>query len=313
MSGLNISVVMCTYNGARFLREQLESIAAQIRLPDELIICDDCSTDETIEIVNAFTGRARFPVRLEINARTLGVTKNFERAIELCSWEIISLADQDDIWHPQKLECIANLFLRSLETIAVFSDAELIDPESRPVQGRLWDSFLFAPKEQEYFANGNALEVLLKHPVITGATMAFRERFRGLVLPIPINHMHDRWISILLAACGHIRPIPNSLIKYRLHGGQQCGAGAGRLTLVRQTQIAKSSGRQPYLEEVECFRQIGERLLERETEFPWRQGAMKLIADKIIHRSARANLPQSRVLRLPAVLGQVINRGYWHY
>jgi hypothetical protein len=310
---LRISGVMCTYNGARFLRVQLESIASQTKLPDELIVCDDCSTDNTVEIINAFAQHAPFPLRLEINERTLGATKNFEKAIELCSGEIISLADQDDVWHPQKLECIADLFLRSQETIAVFSDAELIDPESRSVQGRLWDSFFFARNEQKHFANGHALDVLLKHPVVTGATMAFRERFRGLVLPIPVNHVHDYWISILLAACGHIRPIPDALIKYRLHGGQQCGAGAGRLTLMGQAEIARRTGRQWYLAEAERFRQICERLHARNTEFPCRQAAIKLLAEKIVHRSARANLPQSRFLRFPTVLGQVVNRGYWHY
>src|SRR6266567_6944512 len=103
MSKSRISVAMCTYNGARFLREQLESIAAQSRLPDELVVCDDGSTDETVETIKAFVGRAPFAVRLEINSKNLGSTKNFEKAIGLCEGEIIALADQDDVWKPQKL------------------------------------------------------------------------------------------------------------------------------------------------------------------------------------------------------------------
>src|SRR5258708_3955131 len=105
MDRSRISVAMCSYNGARFLREQLESIATQTRLPDELIIFDDRSTDETIEIIDAFVKHARFPVRVEISESTRGATKNFEKAIALCQHEIITLADQDDVWHPNKLEC----------------------------------------------------------------------------------------------------------------------------------------------------------------------------------------------------------------
>src|SRR5690242_1846918 len=104
MKRLRISVAMCTFNGARFLPEQLESITAQTRLPDELVICDDRSADESLEIIRAFLDRPPFTVRLEINERNLGSTKNFEKAIGLCQGEIIALADQDDVWFPQKLE-----------------------------------------------------------------------------------------------------------------------------------------------------------------------------------------------------------------
>src|SRR5258708_37621369 len=103
-----LSVAMCTYNGARFLPEQLESIAAQTKLPDELVVCDDRSTDGSVEIIRSFAQRAPFEIRLDINANNLGSTKNFEKAIGLCQGEIIALADQDDVWCPQKLSRIAS-------------------------------------------------------------------------------------------------------------------------------------------------------------------------------------------------------------
>src|SRR6266849_5683432 len=117
---------MCTYNGARFLSEQLESIAAQTRVPDELVVCDDGSTDETVEIIKAFVERAPFAVRLEINANNLGSTKNFEKAIGLCQGEIIALADQDDVWYPKKLELLESVFLARPSVGAVFSDADVM-------------------------------------------------------------------------------------------------------------------------------------------------------------------------------------------
>src|SRR4051794_15860948 len=95
------SVAMCTYNGARFIGAQLASVAAQTRTPDELIVCDDRSTDETVAIVQKFADSAPFRVRLHVNEENLGSTKNFERAVSLCEGDLIALCDQDDVWLPE--------------------------------------------------------------------------------------------------------------------------------------------------------------------------------------------------------------------
>src|SRR6266481_8759069 len=148
MKRLPISVAMCTYNGGRFLAEQLESIAVQTRLPDELVVCDDRSTDESVEIVRNFARHAPFPVQLEINEENLGSTKNFEKAISLCQGEIVALADQDDVWYRHKLDWIEKAFARSSAPVAAFSDADLIDNDSRSLDARLWSSFSFGVREQ---------------------------------------------------------------------------------------------------------------------------------------------------------------------
>ena len=87
---------MGTYNGGPYLREQLDSIAAQTHLPDELVVCDDDSTDRTVAILEDFAATAPFPVRVYVNPKNLGTAKNFERAIGLATGEVIALADQDD-------------------------------------------------------------------------------------------------------------------------------------------------------------------------------------------------------------------------
>ena len=102
-----ISVAMCTYNGEKYLREQLESIALQTRLPAELVICDDRSTDSTSEIIRNFADSAPFPVRFNLNpvnlgGATKGITKNFEQASRLCTGDLIAFCDQDDVWLPKK-------------------------------------------------------------------------------------------------------------------------------------------------------------------------------------------------------------------
>ena len=99
----SISIALATYNGSRYIREQLDSIALQTRLPDELIISDDASTDDTLDIARDFARHVPFPVKIYKNQERLGSTRNFEIAILYCSGNLISLCDQDDIWYPNKL------------------------------------------------------------------------------------------------------------------------------------------------------------------------------------------------------------------
>src|SRR5205814_1057756 len=202
---------MCTYNGGRYVGEQLDSIAAQTRRPDELIICDDRSTDETVRVVEEFAKSAGFGVRLYVNGRNLGSTKNFERAIGLCGGELIALADQDDVWLPGKLERLEQEFERDPCAGLVFSDAEVVDERLRPLGYTVWQSLGFDARARKTFAEGSGFEALLARNVVTGAAMAFRSRFRGLVLPLrevgggrygwpEWGLIHDGWIALLIAA-----------------------------------------------------------------------------------------------------------------
>ena len=100
---LNISVALCTCNGARFLSEQLVSLAEQTLRPIELVVCDDASDDGTWQLLEEFQRSAPFPVRLYRNVRRLGIAQNFEQAMLLCEGDVIALCDQDDVWLPEKL------------------------------------------------------------------------------------------------------------------------------------------------------------------------------------------------------------------
>jgi hypothetical protein len=312
MNQLSISIALCTYNGSRFLAEQLASILNQTRLPDELVICDDCSTDNTIGIVEAFARQASFPVYFERNSTNLGCTRNFEKAIRLCRGDIITLSDQDDVWYPVKLQRIAEIFLGSEETGAVFSDADIIDEQSNPLPQKLWAGFLFTRDQQKQFANGDALRVLLKHPVVTGATMAFRAKYRDFFMPIPDELLHDYWISFLLVARGKVRPISEPLLKYRRHGSQQIGPGPGG-SRMQGLAIARSTASRWYLNEIDGLSRIMERLREKSSELPDASGTIELFRQKIAHRSIRANLQQSKISRIPVVLREASNLGYWRF
>ncbi|MFL5505263.1 MAG: glycosyltransferase, partial [Gemmatimonadales bacterium] len=107
-----VSVVLCTYNGARYLPEQLDSLARQSLPPTELVVRDDDSTDETASLVAAFAERAPFPVRWTCNAERLGPTRNFGAAIADATGEFVALCDQDDVWLPEKLERVVGALMR---------------------------------------------------------------------------------------------------------------------------------------------------------------------------------------------------------
>ena len=306
-----ISIAMCTFNGARYLPAQLRSIALQHRPPDELVICDDGSSDATAEIAAKFARSAPFEVRNFRNAGNLGSTKNFEQAISLCHGTVVALADQDDVWYPDKLQTIENAFLFSPSTVAVFSDADLIGPNSVPHRAHLWDSFLFRPQERQRFAAGDGICVLLKHPIVTGATMAFHADLRHLLLPIPADHTHDRWLAFLLAARGRFTPIAESLMQYRCHPSQQIGPG--RSNFRTRFQQACKTGPDFYIEETAQFRQLAERLQQYRSDFPDVERALNEINKKIVHRKHRAHLPPASITRIPRVFGEMLNGGYWRY
>lgn len=217
---------MCTYNGAAFLQEQLDSFAAQTKLPDELIVCDDCSQDTTRSILNDFAAVAPFPVRLFVNEKNLRSVKNFEKAISLCNGDIVFLSDQDDVWMPNKVERIVAEFDQSEKVGMVFSNAELVDENLAPFGKTLWD-YSFDESLRRRARHQRLLELIVERNMVTGATMAFRARFRDFFNPIPSNNenfIHDGWIALLIASQAEVVFLDELLIKYRQHSRQQIGA-----------------------------------------------------------------------------------------
>lgn len=160
-------------------------------------------------------------MKIYCNEKNLGPTKNFEKAISLCSGDIIVLSDQDDVWMPQKLEKLERALKDHPEAGYVFSDAIIVDEKLRPLGYTMWESISFTIHERKHFQKGYQLDILLKRNVVTGATMAFRSKIRDWVLPIPEQWIHDAWISILASALGARGTfIEEPLIQYRQHSMQ---------------------------------------------------------------------------------------------
>jgi glycosyltransferase involved in cell wall biosynthesis len=290
-----ISVAMCTYNGERFLPEQLASIAEQTRLPDELVVCDDRSTDRTVEIVREFAASASYPVRIFENEHNLGFVANFERAIGLCNGDLIALSDQDDIWYPIRLERSEQEFTAHPETGLVFSDGDIIDDQDQLVGMRLWPNFGFEGERKQRLLAGD-YTVLVKNRFVTGATIMFRSRLRESCLPFGRGWLHDEWLAPTAAAVADVRPIDLPLIRYRKHTAQQVGLSPNPSFLERKK-----------LHWGELSRQIGilQGICSRLSEQPLTERGQVLFACYQAHlRFARFrySLPKHRLARLGVML-----------
>jgi glycosyltransferase involved in cell wall biosynthesis len=203
---VKISIAMAVYNGAEYLQAQLDSICAQTRLPDEVVICDDCSSDATLTILSRFAATSPFKVDVLINQERLGYARNFERAITLCHGDIIFLCDQDDVWYDTKLERVIGAFKADETAWVVVNDAELTDADLKPTGLTVAGQLLSA---------GLSTEQLL-----LGCCIAFRSELTPLISPVPFQlHGHDGWINTLGSTlqCRYFEPAILQL--YRRHGG----------------------------------------------------------------------------------------------
>lgn len=305
---MRVSVAMATYDGAAWVEEQLESIAAQTRLPDELVVCDDRSHDDTPERVAAFAARAPFPVRLERNATNLTSTPNFEKALGLCDADIVFFADQDDVWHPEKIETLAGLLEAHPAVGMVFSDGRVVDAERNSLGHGLWEALWFDAREQAMVRAGRAAEVFARHVVAAGTTLAFRaRRFRDLVLPFPpLRDCHDSWVAFLIAAVAEVRIVERPLIDYRVHGANQFGLH--KPSFREQVQAARGQlDVDAFRYGVELFGAARERLLAQARPDA---EVLGLIDAKVAHCERREAMAVGIRERLPLVLAECLNGRY---
>jgi glycosyltransferase involved in cell wall biosynthesis len=307
-----ISVALCTFEGARFLEPQLESLAAQTRLPDELVACDDGSSDGTVEILRAFAGRSPFPVRIEVNAATLRSTKNFEKAIGLCTGDLIATCDQDDVWLPEKLALCEEAFARDPRIGLVFSDAEVVDERLRPLGYRLWDAVHFGRAAQRRVRRGRAFDLLLRQWVMTGATMMFRAEFRSTLLPIPECWIHDGWIAFLIGALAPVGMIPQPTVLYRQHAAQQIGAA--RLTWGETYALARKVGPEYFRRDHDRF-QLARKRLGALAGWGLDPGVLDQVDRKVAHQARRLAISEcpSRARRILWTLDELVHGRYGRY
>jgi glycosyltransferase involved in cell wall biosynthesis len=309
---MRVSVALCTYNGARYLQDQLDSLARQTRLPDELVVCDDGSSDQTIPLLREFAAHAPFAMHIEQNAANLGSTKNFEKAIRLCSGDIIALCDQDDVWFPEKLAQFENALQSNPEAGLVFSDAELVDQDLRSLHKTMWQTLKLNSKRQRQLQTPAAFSALLGRNYVTGAAMAFRASYRDQMFPISAAWVHDRWIATNIAARAPLLLLPYPLIQYRQHDKNQIGAAPQKKNLLLRGWDALGIETDSYRRQAQAFRALQEHL-DQQSSLGLTAQDWGHLNGKVDHTVRRAFFPASRWQRLRIILAELIKGRYHRY
>jgi glycosyltransferase involved in cell wall biosynthesis len=204
---MRISVCMAAYNGARYIEEQIGSILPQLGFSDELIIVDDASQDDTVQIVLSLHDDRIILLRNEQNR---GVVKTFERALMYASGDLIFLSDQDDVWRSDKVEMFKHFFAgKPMMTLAV-SDARVVDQAGREISAS-WIT------GKAGFQPGIISNLVKNHYL--GCAMVFRRIVLKYCLPFPPRApMHDMWIGLTNQLFGETCFLNEVLVSYRRHG-----------------------------------------------------------------------------------------------
>ena len=222
---MKISVAFIVYNGANYMRTQLDSIIAQTHKVDEIIVCDDGSTDGTKEILEEYKKSYPDLFFFHYNKENIGHTKNIEKAIQACAGDIIILADQDDYWETNKVETIVKWFEQNLTMNGVFTNGSLMNSNGDlDNKYGLWDVMSF-PYNKVNNSQDLKLYINTVENTITGATLAIKNNLPFLKQPFPvIKHLiHDRWLAINLAENNSLGILEEKLIRYRIHSEQAIG------------------------------------------------------------------------------------------
>lgn len=226
-SHFKISIAMATFNGDEYLQEQLDSFVCQGRLPDEVVVCDDGSTDNTLKILEAFNKASPFDVIVIKNSQNLGYTKNFEKALSLCSGQLIFLSDQDDVWFPTKIATVEQAFLENPDKLLIIHDGELVD-ETLVSHG--------ATKRGQIIAGYGSDDSF-----ITGALTAVRQDFLTYALPIPDGIVgHDGWLYNIAQLLGQRLVLHQSLQYIRRHTSNTSAWVASSVKPINRLSVAKS-------------------------------------------------------------------------
>lgn len=235
-----VDVLLATYNGERYVAKQIDSILNQTYKNINLIISDDCSKDTTPEILKEYAKKDN-RIILHLQEENLGVVKNIEFLLKQVKSDLYMLADQDDVWLPEKIE-------KSVETLKrenadlVFGDLEVVDKDLKTMYPSFGDFMLLNKKIHKYI---NSYKVNYLYNCVTGCTILSKKEMIHKILPLPTESkylIHDHWIGLITSLNGKLVYMPEKYIKYRQHGDNQVGTnkishGFNKLEQVRELFI----------------------------------------------------------------------------
>jgi glycosyltransferase involved in cell wall biosynthesis len=312
-----ISIAMATYNGAKYIGEQLISICKQDYSPYELVVCDDCSTDNTLEIIEDFATTANFPVYIYRNEQNLGFSNNFLKCANLCKGEWISFSDQDDVWQPNKLSTVKNVIKTNCDDLVlVCHSADLVD-ETLAQNGRRLPDYKRTQLGKKNSCYGffciPGFAITFKANLLYQVDSNLRPRDYD---PEEKFQSHDKWVSMLASACGNIAYISESLVLYRRHP-LACSGFHDRKSVLDRIKKYDLMGADYYkflsevaIESAVAFEEISNTKGEQRTNL--------LVSSRNFIKLAkicefRMNLYKSKFIfnKLKFLLLILINGGYW--
>lgn len=220
-----VAIVMATYNGERYVGEQIESILKSSYQDFELFIFDDCSKDNTMSILYGYEEQNPSKIHVFRNEENLGLTINFLRAVRNTTMDYIMFCDQDDVWKPNKIG-ITLKRMRHMEAqngkekpIAVFTDAVVVDKELQVLQNSYSSSHNLNPRKTD-------LSHILMENKLIGCTVMLNAALRKVLQsnPLPTKaRYHDWWVALIAASMGKIGYVNEGTLLYRQHGGNIVG------------------------------------------------------------------------------------------
>lgn len=222
---IDVSVAMCTYNGEKYLEEQLNSILNQTISLHELVACDDASDDDTVAILEEYEASYPDIVTIHENPENLGVNQNFEKCLRRCSGDAIAISDQDDVWRLEKLEREVKA-LQQTGASLVFHDSTIVSESLEPLDS-LWSRQGYTPGlARDRF---RAVRELVHRNFVQGASILLDADFVDLALPIPGECQYDYFLAVVAAVNGTLYDINEELLLYRQHPRQDIGSREGTI------------------------------------------------------------------------------------
>lgn len=309
----DVSVVICSYNGARFIDAQIASILAQSVLPGEIVLVDDASTDATFAQGERALTAAAVPLRLLRQPRNVGYVANFQFALAQARGDIVFLCDQDDVWFPHKIETMLACLDADADVVLAYSDAVLADEALAPLPGTLFDALGLSQEERAATTSEALFGVLLRRNIVTGACTAVRRRLIVAAGSVEPGFAHDEWLALIACTVGRVRRLDQPLLAYRQHGGNQIGVPT---SMAARLKRFLDPGRSDRHAAAARLRRLRARLEAQRSAGAGRvdlESMLSELAASSAFAETRSAMPAPRLLRAVSVGRGLAGGGYARY
>lgn len=314
MNPLTVGVAIITFNGLKYLPQQLDSIVTQSYPVDHIVISDDRSTDGTWEFLQTWAKLTSIRVTLIRNEKQLGLSRNFEQAISAVETDIIFTSDQDDVWVTDRVRLMIQIFEKNPDVLLVHTDAALVDSEGHDMGKTLLRELELSRSERKAIHAGSAFSVYCRRNVVTGATAAIRHSLLRTALPLPANYYHDCWLALIASAAGEVRLLDCPTIHYRQHGKNLVGVKKLGPWMEFRHLLWRMKGRdqlgQVVSDNIYSHKILRDRLLNYAG---MSLSAIKFASESLTFYNNRAALPSHSLYRAIVVMRAVLNGDYRKY